>query len=61
MIIKVILPSDYCVHDREKVREYLKSGGINVEKKIMLYRDFTTGQYIFQQETEDIIECDNRY
>jgi hypothetical protein len=60
MIIKLVLPSNYCVHDREKVREFLKSGGIDVSKKVMLYRR-ENGEYVFCQDTELDTDCDNCY
>jgi hypothetical protein len=60
MIIKLILPSDYCIHDREHTRKFLINGGIDVSKKVMLYRN-ENGQYVFQQETEDLGECSNIY
>jgi hypothetical protein len=60
MIIKLELPSNYCVHDREKVREFLKLGGIDVCKKVMLYRR-ENGRYVFMQDVESNTECDFTY
>ncbi len=52
MILKVKLPLELCVHDRPKVREYIQKRGIDVTKKVMLYRDITTGEYIVMQDTD---------
>ena len=60
MIIKLELPSNYCVHDREKVREFLKLGGIDVCKKVMLFRR-ESGEYVFCQDTESDIDSDCNY
>jgi len=61
MIIKVVIPDTMCIHNRELVRNYLSENGINVQKKVLLFRDFETGKYIFKQDVESDSECDFAY
>jgi hypothetical protein len=51
---KLIVPSHFCIHDRDKLLKLMEENEINTDSDWFVYRDFDSGAYIICQDNTTI-------